>query len=750
MRGAVIEWPVLRRLMGGTADQQESGDPPGQRLTDDSFARVFDLSPLILTVTDLETGRFVEVNDAFVRATGFARDEAIGRTPIDLNLWITPEQRFRGLAEIRAGNVIRGQEVQLRIKDGSIIHVLLSGAKIEFEGRPSALSALTDVTDRKRAENLLARYKLLAQNSRDIVIFFRPDGSIAEANKAASDIYGYTQDELLQLNVADLRDPETLHNLSDQFRQALEQGIRFETRHRKRDGSTFPVEVVSQSAELGGERLVLSIVRDVSARVESEMALRRSEERLRLALDAAGMSTWELDLATGVRRAGGYDKQLLGADPDTYEGILALIHPDDRERVRAAVETAVEHGGDYAEEIRFLHPCGDIRWIAARGRAVDRGEGRSRTLAGVSFDVTERKGIETRLRASELHFRALAEAMPQLVWSCAPDGRCDYLSRQWVEYTGIPEAPQLGRGWMEAVHPDDREQLSRAWRIAVEETGQFETEFRIRRHDGVYRWFMTRASPVRDEDGAIVKWYGSNTDIDDIKQAEERRREQIDTLAHDLQNPLAAIKAQSQVLQRRIARGDPIDPKTLESLTETASNMAGLIDEMSDASALAAGRTLQLYRGSVDIVDLVDRCVSFYAGTSSLHSIRVERTADRIVGQWDRGRLGRVFSNLLSNAIKYSPGGGEIRISIDRLTDEPRYWVVVSIADPGIGIPGADHARVFERRRRGRNVGRIQGNGLGLAGAAEVVRLHGGEIKVVSEEGHGSTFVVRLPLTVDQ
>jgi PAS domain S-box-containing protein len=114
--------------------------------------------------------------------------------------------------------------------------------------------------------------------------------------------------------------------------------------------------------------------------------------------------------------------------------------------------------------------------------------------------------------------------LPQLVWTCRADGPCDYLSPQWVAYTGIPEASQLGYGWLEQLHPEDRGRVMAEWSAAVPTGGPFDIEFRIRRHDGVYRWFRTRAVPMRDADGRVAKWFGSNTDIDDARQAEEALR----------------------------------------------------------------------------------------------------------------------------------------------------------------------------------------------------------------------------------
>jgi PAS domain S-box-containing protein len=151
-------------------------------------------------------------------------------------------------------------------------------------------------------------------------------------------------------------------------------------------------------------------------------------------------------------------------------------------------------------------------------------------FSGFVRDISERKAAEEELRTSEQRLRNLAESLPNLVWTCRPDGYCDYLSRQWIEYTGRPEAEQLGAGWAEQLHPDDRPMIEREWATAVLHKTAFDAEFRIRRHDGVYRWFKTRAIPLLDSRGQVIKWFGSNTDIEDYKFAELRMRTQLERL----------------------------------------------------------------------------------------------------------------------------------------------------------------------------------------------------------------------------
>ena len=151
-------------------------------------------------------------------------------------------------------------------------------------------------------------------------------------------------------------------------------------------------------------------------------------------------------------------------------------------------------------------------------------------FSGFVRDISARRAAEAELRASEARLRMLAESLPNLVWTCRADGWCDYLSRQWMQYTGRPEQEQLGTGWAEQLHPDDRTHVEREWAAAVLHKTAFDMEFRIRRHDGVYRWFKTRGIPLLDSRGQVVKWFGSNTDIEDSKFAEIRMRTQLERL----------------------------------------------------------------------------------------------------------------------------------------------------------------------------------------------------------------------------
>jgi signal transduction histidine kinase len=230
------------------------------------------------------------------------------------------------------------------------------------------------------------------------------------------------------------------------------------------------------------------------------------------------------------------------------------------------------------------------------------------------------------------------------------------------------------------------------------------------------------------------------------QEAIRLRDEVLAAVSHDLKGPLTAISGQAQLLKRRLAEGGGPTHDAIESvdrITRATARLGALVNELIDVARLQAGQPLQLHLRPTDLVELARRCVAECQESAPSHAMRVETALDRLVGVWDQFRLERVIENLLGNAVKYSPGGGEVVVTIDR-DDQGR--AVLSVRDQGVGIPPADLPRVFERFHRGANVMRsIRGSGVGLAGARQIVEQHRGTIEAESAEGKGSTFTVRLP-----
>jgi PAS domain S-box-containing protein len=376
--------------------------------------------------------------------------------------------------------------------------------------------------------------------------------------------------------------------------------------------------------------------------------------------------------------------------------------------------------------------------------------------AAIRARRAERDEAERALRESEERSRQMAESLPQLVWTCRPDGRCDYLSPQWEQYTGAPAAENLDYGWAAFVHPDNRASLIEVWRGIVDHGTMLDVAFRLRRYDGVYRWFRARAAPLRGGDGRVVKWFGTNTDIDEAKHAEEqlrtadrRKDEFLAMLGHELRNPLSAISnavklwnsAPSDTEAEALARG------VIERQT---TNLTRLVDDLLDVARISEGK-IELRKAPVELDVVVARAVEAVRPLveERRHQLDLSLSGwDKIRVEADPTRLEQIVINLVTNAAKYTPDGGRITVVVR----QERRDAVISVMDNGIGIPAEMLSAIFELFTQGeRGLARtVGGLGIGLSLCRQLVELHGGSISVHSNgRGEGASFTIRLPLLID-
>jgi signal transduction histidine kinase len=232
---------------------------------------------------------------------------------------------------------------------------------------------------------------------------------------------------------------------------------------------------------------------------------------------------------------------------------------------------------------------------------------------------------------------------------------------------------------------------------------------------------------------------------------DEQRNEFLEALAHDLKAPITVVRASAQFLRRRVKQGAEVSSdellENLERVERTADRMANMIQEFLDLMRLESGQGLDLNRRETNIVALVSEAMDDLRALVGNRDMVLDAQISSLVGYWDPDRLDRVIRNLLSNALKYSADDSLVMVRISRETADRSDEAVIEVCDQGIGIPAADLPFIFERYHRGTNVdGKRPGTGIGLAGAREVVTIHGGTLAVKSVEGEGSTFTVRLPI----
>ena len=280
-----------------------------------------------------------------------------------------------------------------------------------------------------------------------------------------------------------------------------------------------------------------------------------------------------------------------------------------------------------------------------------------------------------------------------------------------------------------------------------EEDGERRAETELRRRDGsavpVEVWTRRLDPPAGPIGIAVVR------DITERREGDQIREEVLTAIAHDLRSPLGAIKLHAQSLQRSLRRSGAVDPQRLDDGLQAVSTMSArvgaLLEDIVDIARDRGPGAVPFDPEQTDLSALAERCAAEVAAATSA-DVQAEVAVESLIGRWDAHGIERVLLNLLNNAVKYSPAGGTVTIRVDRIDDATVTAAQVVVADEGIGIPAADLARVFERYRRGRNVGQIAGTGLGLTGAKQIVERHGGSIAIASEEGRGTRVTVRLPL----
>lgn len=273
----------------------------------------------------------------------------------------------------------------------------------------------------------------------------------------------------------------------------------------------------------------------------SKQTIETGKENLALAIDGARIAVWRWDILKNqvtLSDTGCFYFGLpVGARMISYEKFLSLMHPDDRDRVSNARAKNIEMRADFETEFRVIRPDGSERWLYSLGRPYALQNGIVEHVDGVVLDITHRKGMENELEAKTVEAEAkakdlanMAESMPQIVWACDPSGATIYFNSQWTEYTGRSLEDSYGDQWVIPFHPDDREYAQQAWNFAVKNRLPYSLECRLRRSDGVYRWWLIRGVPAFDANGNIYKWFGTCTDIQAIKEGEEELRNSKTTL----------------------------------------------------------------------------------------------------------------------------------------------------------------------------------------------------------------------------
>ncbi|MBD2628627.1 ATP-binding protein [Trichormus variabilis] len=388
---------------------------------------------------------------------------------------------------------------------------------------------------------------------------------------------------------------------------------------------------------------------------------------------------------------------------------------------------------------------------------------RASHLAGVAI---ERERSQLALQQSEYQLRLMTETIPQQVWTALPNGQVDYYNERWCDFTGKTQEQLKTEGWEQIIHPEDLPKVREVWVKALQNGSEYEVETRMLSATGEYRWILGQARPLRDQQGQIIKWYGTNTDITDHIQAREAMQnalqqqqaaceaaekanlikdEFLAVLSHELRTPLNPILGWARLL--KTGKLDKANTnEALNSIERNAKLQVDLIEDLLDVSRILRGK-LTLNVSTVDLTTVISAALDTVRLAASAKEIAIQTHLEPNIGKvaGDPARLQQIVWNLLSNAVKFTPQGGRVEVRLEQFGS----MVQITVSDMGKGINSDFLPHIFDHfRQEDSSITRkFGGLGLGLAIVRQLVELHGGTVEADSSgEGQGATFIVKIPL----
>ncbi|WP_375742985.1 PAS domain S-box protein [Corallococcus interemptor] len=604
-----------------------------------------------------------------------------------------------------------------------------------------------------------------------------PDERILHVNAATERLLGWDREQLLGRPVTDLFPPRLhhFHGLSLpryllSRRKALG-GRPTRVFARRRDGVELQVEVtVGATGPDGHERIVFTLRRlhEVIDSLEEPVehvagspgvaVHQETADRLyRLLVENAPLGIFHFDLTPVVTACNERFCDLIGTSKRNLVGLNLLTLRD--ERIKACVrESLAGRPCDYEGDYRAL-TTGKVTPVRVRFAPCYAEDGTVEGGVGIVEDITERRRVEAEREENLARLDLLVRSAPVGIGFLDTDLRYVRVNETLARINGLPAEAHLGHTLPEllgepgAIAERGPRAVLRTGEPQVDQETLSDTDLGA---PGPRRWFRSNIYPVRTPDGRVLGLGVLIEDITERRRAEEERarlyREAQEAIrvrddflsiaSHELKTPLTPLSLRLATLERRLERGENLDPGVLRHARHQLTRLTGLINDLLDASRIEAGR-LALHPESTRFDLLVEHTLAGMEGQKGNHTFEFEHPREPISVHGDTFRLEQVVSNLLENALKYSPDGGTIRVRLS-LTDDV---AVLSVTDPGIGIPEDQQQQLFDRYFRARNASTRSygGLGLGLYISRDIVERHGGRIWVESVPGRGSTFYVALP-----
>ncbi len=728
----------------------------------------------VMAFTALSDGSRTFVNRGWVEYTGLNVEQAAGLGwqaavhPDDVNRvlekWrmsvasgepLEYEARFRG-----AGGEYRwfqGRAVPLRDERGNILRWY---------------GVMTDIEDRKQTEQALERSEAYLAEAQRLT----HTGSFAYNPGSGKSLFW--SEEVFRICGLDPRhgipDPDKSRLLvhpddRDRVRESALKGFRekanFTTDYRLvlQEGTLKHLRVIWHPVlDQDGEVVeYVGTAADVTERKQAEEALRRSREYLSEAQSLSHMGSFGWKPSTGEIQWSEETYRIFQYDPTTkpaLELVAQRIHPEDRALAQQTIARASQEEKDYEHEYRLLMPDGSVKYLHIVANALSNESG-GVEFFGAVMDVTAAKQAEERVRQSEAELRQLIDAIPQQVFVFDANWNPLFANQRDREYTGLTleevhSKDAIGR----VFHPDDLKNLEALRQRMLRENVPYEMEARIRGKDGQYRWFLIRDNPLRDEQGRVLRWYGTRTDIEERKQAEEALRqaqtelahvtrimtmgELAASIAHEVNQPLSGVVVNANACLRWLAGHSPNLDEAREAVRRIVRDGKRAGDVIARIRALATKTAIAKER--LDMNEAIREVVALARDELRKNSVavRTEFAPDLSLVLGDRVQIQLVVLNLVMNGIEAMSSVEERpRELIVKTQNDDAGQVRVTVQDSGIGLDPQSMERIFEAFYTTKH----GGMGLGLSISRSIIQNHGGKLWAVANDGPGISVQFTVP-----
>ncbi|OYZ23711.1 MAG: hypothetical protein B7Y39_03755 [Bdellovibrio sp. 28-41-41] len=510
---------------------------------------------------------------------------------------------------------------------------------------------------------------------------------------------------------------------------------------------------------------VLILFQDITTLKKTEGKLRSTQSELKKAVEIAQVGFWNLDPQTQKISVTLQFLEQFGIEKDSFKSTLdeavKVMHPDDRDRVTSAINNSIQTQTPCHIQYRVVHSNDEVRWIEAKGEGVYAPDGQPIRFTGTTIDVTTSTLARIIAEESVRELQILADSMPQIVWSAKANGDLNYFNQVWFDYSGSILEQNIGIGWTQFVHPEDLPETGERWKNSLKTNTLYENQFRLRRHDGQYRWFVARAVPAFDTLGKLNKWYGTNTDIHDQKilndqlqdarevadRANAAKSQFLANMSHEIRTPLGAIMGFASLLKDDGLGSEERD--SFSSVIERNSfQLLRIIDDILDLSKVEAGMMLieHIEFSLPEMLTDFSSLMGFKAREKGIGFASKAMTSLPSLVTTDPTRLRQILINVVGNAIKFTERGHvEMRICYkDGFVD-------FEVEDTGRGISPEQEQNLFQPFTQAdtSTTRKFGGTGLGLVLSRTLAEALGGTFELKrSVLGQGSTFMVRIAVAV--